>query len=191
MGMGEPLHNYDAVMQSLEILTDRRGINIGPSHVCISTVGIAPAIRRLADEARPYHLAVSLHAVTDEERSAIMPANKRWPLPELIDSMHYYAMKTGRSLFIEWTLIAGKNDDVATAKALAELLRGLDAHVNLIPLNPTAKFDGSPTGNAAANEFHRVLRDAGFPCTIRQRRGIDVAAGCGQLRAEKTRLKQA
>jgi 23S rRNA (adenine2503-C2)-methyltransferase len=187
MGMGEPLHNYDAVMQALEIISDRRGLNVGPAKISISTVGIAPAIRRMADEQRPYNLAVSLHAVTDEERSAIMPANKRWSLAELIDSLHYYSDHTDRRIFIEWTLIAGKNDSTDTATKLAALLHGLDAHINLIPLNPTTGYDGEPTALPAADAFHAIIQEAGFPCTIRQRRGIDVAAGCGQLRAIKAK----
>ena len=187
MGMGEPLHNYDAVMKALEIISDRRGLNIGPAKISVSTVGVAPGIRRMADEQRPYNLAVSLHSVTDEERSAIMPANKRWPLAELIDSCRYYAEKTARRIFIEWTLIAGRNDSADTAHKLAALMQGLDAHINLIPLNPTTGYDGEPTALAAADVFRSIIQEAGFPCTIRQRRGIDVAAGCGQLRASKAK----
>ena len=190
MGMGEPLHNYDAVMKALDIICDRRALNIGPAKISISTVGIAPAIRRMADEQRPYNLAVSLHAVTDEERTAIMPANKRWPLAELMDALHYYADATGRRIFIEWTLMAGKNDSTNIAAKLAALLQGLDAHINLIPLNPTQGYAGEATELTAADAFHSVLQDAGFPCTIRQRRGIDVAAGCGQLRAIKAKSMQ-
>jgi 23S rRNA (adenine2503-C2)-methyltransferase len=187
MGMGEPLHNYDAVMTALEIISDTGGISIGPSRITISTVGVVPGILRLADEARPYNLAVSLHGATHEERDALVPANRRWPLAELIDACRTYSAKTGRRIFFEWTLIAGQNDSPAQAARLADLLRGLDAHINLIPLNPTGGFGGAATGSSAASDFQRVLLDAGFPSTIRQRRGIDVAAGCGQLRAEKRR----
>lgn len=187
MGMGEPLHNYDSVMTALQIITDNRGINIGSKFISISTVGHVPGILRMAEENQPYNLAVSLHAATDEERSALMPANRRWPLPELMAALHTYANQTGRSIFIEWTLIEGKNDSPETAQRVAALLRGLDAHVNLIPLNPTLGFDGQPTGSNAADGFQEIIQAAGFPCTIRQRRGIDVAAGCGQLRAEKQR----
>lgn len=185
MGMGEPLHNYDAVMTALKIITDNRGINIGSRFISISTVGVVPGILRMAEEQQPYNLAVSLHAATDEERSALLPANRRWPLAELMAALHHYATATGRSIFIEWTLIEGKNDSTEQAQKVADLLHGLDAHVNLIPLNPTTGFDGQPTGLNAADRFQEVIQAAGFPCTIRQRRGIDVAAGCGQLRAEK------
>ena len=185
MGMGEPLHNYDAVMTALEIISDRRGLNIGPSRITISTVGVVPGILRLAEEKRPYHLAVSLHGATEAERSALVPASRRWPLAGLIAACRTYGAQTGRRIFFEWTLIDGVNDSVAQAERLAALLAGIDAHVNLIPLNPTGGFAGAPTRSEAAKAFQQVLQAAGFPSTVRQRRGIDVAAGCGQLRAEK------
>jgi 23S rRNA (adenine2503-C2)-methyltransferase len=183
MGMGEPLHNYDSVMAALETISDRRGSSIGPTRISISTVGVVPAILRLAEEARPYCLAVSLHGSTEEERAALVPASKRWSLAMLIDACREYAAVTGRRIFFEWTLIAGKNDSPETARRLVKLLRGIDAHINLIPLNPTGGFAGvqSDTGH----EFQKILIAGGFPCTFRQRRGIDVAAGCGMLKAEK------
>jgi 23S rRNA (adenine2503-C2)-methyltransferase len=187
MGMGEPLHNYDAVMTALEIISDRRGLNIGPSRITISTVGVVPGILRLADEARPYHLAVSLHAATDEERSVLVPVNRRWPLADVLAACRTYTEKTGRRIFFEWTLIAGKNDSLAQAARLAGLLAGIPSHVNLIPLNPTTDFTGVAADSRSAVGFQRVLRAAGVPSTVRQRRGIDVAAGCGQLRAEAVR----
>jgi 23S rRNA (adenine2503-C2)-methyltransferase len=187
MGMGEPLHNYDAVMTALEIISDRRGLNIAPSKITISTVGVVPGILQLAAERRPYHLAVSLHGATEEERSALVPASRRWPLGDLMAACRTYSAQTGRRIFFEWTLIAGANDSPAQAQRLTTLLAGLDAHVNLIPLNPTGGFVGAATQAGAAAAFQRVLQEAGIPSTIRQRRGIDVAAGCGQLRAERTR----
>jgi len=187
MGMGEPLHNYDAVMTALQIISDYRGLSIAPSHITVSTVGVVPGILRLAEEKRPYHLAVSLHGATEEERSALVPASRRWPLAELIAACRTYASCTGRRIFFEWTLIAGKNDSPAHAGRLASLLTGIDAHVNFIPLNPTNGFSDAPSLSDAAREFQRVLGAAGIPSTVRQRRGIDVAAGCGQLRVEKAR----
>jgi 23S rRNA (adenine2503-C2)-methyltransferase len=188
MGMGEPLHNYDSVMTALEIISDTRGINIGPSRITISTVGVVPGILRLAEEGHPYHLAVSLHGANEADRAALVPASRRWSLAELIAACRTYGEKTGRRIFFEWTLIAGANDTPAHAVQLAQLLKGIDSHVNLIPLNPTERFAGTASAAAAAAEFQRVLREeGGFPSTIRQRRGIDVAAGCGQLRAEKMR----
>jgi len=184
MGMGEPLHNYDAVMTALEIITDRRGLNLGPGRITISTVGVVPGIVRLAEEQRPYHLAVSLHGATEAERSALVPASRRWPLAELMAACRTYFDRTGRRIFFEWTLIAGVNDSPAQAERLAALLTGLAAHVNLIPLNPTDGFAGAATRSDAAKAFQKVLAAAGIPSTVRQRRGIDVAAGCGQLRAD-------
>jgi 23S rRNA (adenine2503-C2)-methyltransferase len=185
MGMGEPLHNYDAVMAALEIISDRRGINIGPSRITISTVGVVPGILRLVEEKRPYGLAVSLHGASEEERAALVPASRRWPLAELMEACREYGSRTGRRIFFEWTLIAGSNDSQETARRLAALLRGIDAHVNLIPLNPTGSYSGQAASAEAVHAFQRVLQEAGFPATVRQRRGIDVAAGCGQLRAER------
>jgi len=186
MGMGEPLHNYDAVMAALEIISDRRGINIGPARITISTVGVIPGILRLARERQPYGLAVSLHGASEEERSALIPSSRRWPLDDLIDACREYVRLTSRRIFFEWTLIAGRNDSPDTARRLAALLRGIDAHINLIPLNPTASYSGLASPDGAVDAFQRILRDAGFPATIRQRRGIDVAAGCGQLRARES-----
>ena len=182
MGMGEPLHNYDAVMTALEIMTDTRGLNIGPSRITISTVGVVPGILRLAEERRPYHLAVSLHGATAEERAELVPVAKRWPLDELIAACRSYTQATGRKIFFEWTLIAGKNDASEQARCLAGLLDGIPAHVNLIPLNPTTGFAGAASECDRVSEFQSVLRRCGIPNTVRQRRGIDVAAGCGQLR---------
>ena len=187
MGMGEPLHNYDNVMTALDIVTDDRGLNLGPARISISTVGVVPGILRLAEERRAYHLAVSLHGASEAERAALVPASRRWPLAELIAACRTYGERTGRRIFFEWTLIAGVNDSPETAARLAALLAGLNAHVNLIPLNPTTGFHGTATASAAADAFQGILQAAGFPCTIRQRRGIDVAAGCGQLRAARAK----
>ncbi len=185
MGMGEPLHNYDAVMHALGTISDVRGCSIGPAKIAVSTVGVVPSILRMAEEGRPYRLAVSLHGSTEEERSALIPVSKRWPLEMLVDTCRTYGRITGKRIFFGWTLIEGKNDSIETAERLAALLAGIDAHVNLIPLNPTNGFAGVAAGSSAGQKFQRVLLDAGIPCTFRQRRGIDVAAGCGQLKADK------
>ena len=183
MGMGEPLHNYDSVMTALAIISDRRGLNIGPARISISTVGVVPGILRLAEENQPYNLAVSLHGASEEERRALVPISKRWPLDELIRACRVYGKKTNRRIFFEWTLIEGTNDSPIHARKLTALLEGIDAHVNLIPLNPTHGFTGAAAQEMAVSQFQEILKSAKIPSTIRQRRGIDVAAGCGQLRA--------
>ena len=182
MGMGEPLHNYDAVMTAIDILRDETGLALGAERITLSTVGVVPGILRLATEKRPLHLAVSLHAATQAERAALVPAAKKWPLDELMAACRTYSETTGRRIFYEWTLIEGKNDSEAHARAVGELLRGLSAQVNLIPLNPTSGYAGAPTRSEAAKRFQKILAEEfRLPSTVRQRRGIDIAAGCGQL----------
>jgi len=185
MGMGEPLHNYDSVMAALESISDVRGIGLGPSKITVSTVGVIPNILRLAEERRPYNLAVSLHGATEEQRSSLVPVSKKWSLADLVAACRDYGQVTGKRIFFGWTLIAGKNDTADQAHKLAALLHGIDAHINLIPLNPTQGYEGVESANQAGVEFQHILQAAGFPCTFRQRRGIDVAAGCGQLKADK------
>jgi len=185
MGMGEPLHNYDAVMKAADILRDSSGIALGARKITLSTVGVIPGIIRMADEARPVHLAVSLHAATAAEREALVPVARRWPLDELMAACRYYVQKLDRRIFFEWALIAGKNDTEEQAHAVGRLLQGLQAQVNLIPLNPTSGYDGLPGGAEAAKRFQAILAGYGLPSTVRQRRGIDIAAGCGQLATAK------
>lgn len=182
MGMGEPLHNYDAVMRAVDILRDPNGLSLGAERITLSTVGVVPGILRMAEEKRPVHLAVSLHAATQAGRAALVPAARKWPLDELMAACRTYSTTTGRRIFYEWTLIEGKNDTAADARAVGALLRDLPAQVNLIPLNPTAGYAGAPTHTAAAKNFQHILAaEFGLPSTVRQRRGIDIAAGCGQL----------
>ncbi len=182
MGMGEPLHNYDAVMHAIEILRDPNGLALAGERITLSTVGVVPGILRLAREKPPLHLAVSLHAATQAERAALVPAAKKWTLDELMAACRTYSEATGRRIFYEWTLIEGKNDSPDHARAVGNLLRGLPAQVNLIPLNPTTGYAGAPTHTAAAKAFQKVLAEEfALPSTVRQRRGIDIAAGCGQL----------
>lgn len=182
MGMGEPLHNYDAVMHAIDILRDPNGLALAGERITLSTVGVVPGILRLAEEKRPLHLAVSLHAATQPERAALVPAAKKWPLDQLMAACRAYSEKTGRRIFYEWTLIDGENDSEDHARSVGRLLRGLPAQVNLIPLNPTAGYGGAPGRTEAARRFQRILADEfDLPSTVRQRRGIDIAAGCGQL----------
>jgi 23S rRNA (adenine2503-C2)-methyltransferase len=185
MGMGEPLHNYDAVMHAIDILRDEAGLALGAERITLSTVGVVPGILRLAQEMRPLNLAVSLHAATQAGRAALVPVATKWPLDELMAACRTYSETTGRRIFYEWTLIEGKNDSAEDARAVGHLLRGLPAQVNLIPLNPTTGYAGTPTHSAAAKNFQHILAtEFKLPSTVRQRRGIDIAAGCGQLAVE-------
>jgi len=182
MGMGEPLHNYEAVMHAIEILRDGAGLGLGAERITLSTVGVVPGILRLAREKPPLNLAVSLHAATQAGRAALVPVATKWPLDELMAACRTYSEATGRKIFYEWTLIEGKNDSAEDARAVGALLRGLPAQVNLIPLNPTTGYAGTPTHSAAAKNFQQILAtEFKLPSTVRQRRGIDIAAGCGQL----------
>jgi 23S rRNA (adenine2503-C2)-methyltransferase len=190
MGMGEPLHNYDNTLAAIDRLTDPTGFNLGARKITISTVGLVPAIRRYADEQRQTPLAVSLHAATDEERGRLLPVNRRWPLAELIDACHYYVEKTGRRMTFEWALIAGENDTEEQAHRLGELLRGMLGHVNLIPLNPTAGYGGKPSSPERVARFQEILSGYGVTSTVRVRRGIDIQAGCGQLRDRHLSVNQ-
>lgn len=193
MGMGEPLANYDQVLRSVAILNDPAGMNFGARRITISTVGLAPRIRRLAAEPFQVNLAISLHQTTDDARSALMPVNRHYPIAELLDAVRDYTAKTHRRVSFEYALIAGVNDTAAVSYELAALLRGLLCHVNLIPLNPVAGAtgpDGIPfarPSKAAAEAFAVQLRERGVPASVRYSRGVDIAAGCGQLRAAVTR----
>ncbi len=182
MGMGEPLHNYEATLAAIARLNDPEGLNIGQRHITLSTVGLAPAIRRFADEQLQVGLAISLHAATDEERSKLLPVNRRWPLTALMDAIRYYIDQTGRRVTFEWALIAGENDTFQQAKQLGELLQGIKCHVNLIPLNPTEGYGGLPPDPTLVDSFRAVLRGYQIGSTVRVRRGIDIQAGCGQLK---------
>lgn len=182
MGQGEPLHNFDAVAQAMRLLCDPAGLAIAAERVTVSTVGLPAGVRRLAIEGPACSLAVSLHGTDDEERSRLVPIARRWPLAELMDACRFYTLQTGgRRVFFEWTLVAGVNDTRVHAMQLARLLAGQHAQVNLIPLNPTEGYPGEASEVAKVRGFQAVLRNLGLPCTVRQRRGIDIAAGCGQL----------
>jgi 23S rRNA (adenine2503-C2)-methyltransferase len=181
MGMGEPLHNYDAVMKAVDILCDGTGMALGAKKITLSTVGVVPGIIRMTDEKRAVCLAVSLHGATQAERAALVPAARAWPLDSLMEACRYYTETLGRRIFFEWTLIEGKNDGPDHAHAVGALLKGMEAQVNLIPLNPTSGYAGAPSLGGAAKAFQTVLAGYGLPSTVRQRRGIDIGAGCGQL----------
>ncbi len=181
MGMGEPFHNYDNTMAAVDRLNDSNGFNFGARRFTISTVGLVPQIRRFADEKRQVNLAISLHAADDESRVAMLPVNKRYKINDVIEACQYYVAQTHRRVTFEWALINGVNDSPEVAKKLAVRLKGLLCHVNAIPLNPTTGYSGQATSRERAAKFKEALEQAGIPCTIRMRRGIDIHAGCGQL----------
>ncbi|HSL45609.1 MAG TPA: 23S rRNA (adenine(2503)-C(2))-methyltransferase RlmN [Anaerolineales bacterium] len=181
MGMGEPFHNYDNTMAAIDRLNDREGYSFGARRFTISTVGLVPMIRRFADEKRQVNLAISLHAADDESRISMLPINKKYKIDDVIDACRYYVAQTGRRVTFEWALIHGVNDTPEVARKLASRLKGLLCHVNAIPLNPTAGYEGRATDRQRAALFKETLEQAGIPCTIRMKRGIDIQAGCGQL----------
>jgi 23S rRNA (adenine2503-C2)-methyltransferase len=184
MGQGEPFQNFDAVMEAVALLNDPLGFGLGHRHITVSTVGLVPQIDRFAERGTQVNLAISLHAPTDEQRSAIMPVNRRYPVKELIAACDRYIAKTKRKVFVEYVMLAGVNDDDRSARALAALLRGRLYHVNLIPYNTTPDADFQGSDEARIRAFQRVLDAAGIPTTVRVPMGRDIAAACGQLRAE-------
>ncbi len=180
MGMGEPFHNYQASLAAVRLLRGRLGI--GARHITISTVGLAPQIRRFADEGLQVKLAVSLHKADDAQRSQLLPVNRRWDIAALLDACRYYCARTNRRISFEWAAIAGENDTADEARRLGRLLQGMNCHVNIIPLNPTGGYTGLPAAAGNIEAFQATLRAFGVGSTVRVRRGIDIAAGCGQLK---------
>lgn len=182
MGMGEPMHNYEATARSLRLLTHREGIGLSSRRVTISTSGLVPEIGRLGrDFNGQIALAISLHAADDATRSALMPINRRYPLAELMEALRAYPLPPRRRITVEYTLVAHKNDDVAEARKLAKLLRGLPVKINLIPMNPIEASALGPPALDRVAAFQEVLTGAGYSCFVRRRRGDDVSAACGQL----------
>jgi 23S rRNA (adenine2503-C2)-methyltransferase len=180
MGMGEPLANYDNTWLAVERMHDDLGLSA--RHLTLSTIGIVPGIRRLATERLPVNLAVSLHAANDELRTELVPINKRYPLTALAAACREYLAAKGRRLSFEWALIDGVNDRKRDAAELAAYARPLRAHVNLIPLNPTPGWPARGTSAAGVRAFRDRLVELGINVTVRQTRGTDIDAACGQLR---------
>ncbi|MDP6822892.1 MAG: 23S rRNA (adenine(2503)-C(2))-methyltransferase RlmN [Dehalococcoidia bacterium] len=183
MGMGEPLANYNNTMGSIAVMNHGQGMNIGARHLTVSTVGLVPEIRKLAREPYQLNLAVSLHAPDDESRSRTMPVNKRYPIARLMHACRDYVETTNRRIFFEYVLLDRENDTPEHARKLADLLQGLMCHVNLIPVNPTEKGPYSRPNDRRSALFREILTRSGIPNTVRQEKGIDINAGCGQLRA--------
>ena len=185
MGMGEPLLNLDRVLDAVAALVDPRRFGLGARHVTVSTSGVVPGIRRLTALGPQFTLAVSLHAARNSLRDVLVPLNRRWPVEEVVAAAGDHARATGRRVSYEYTMIAGINDTPVEADALAALLRGALAHVNLIPMNPVAHTPWTASPMATIEAFAARLGTAGIPVTIRRNRGQEIGAACGQLAAEQ------
>jgi 23S rRNA (adenine2503-C2)-methyltransferase len=191
MGMGEPLANYDNLMKALRILNAPWGLGIGARKITVSTSGLAPQIRRLADEAMQLRLAVSLHGPNDAVRNKIMPVNRKYPLRDLMAACEYYARAKGRMMTFEYILIEGVNDDPALAGELAALAKRVHAKLNLIPCNVVEGLPWRRPAPERCEAFARQLKRAGIAATLRQEKGHDIAAACGQLRLQTERIPAA
>ncbi len=182
MGIGEPLDNYDNIIAFLKNINDEDGQGIGYRHITLSTCGLTEKIYHLADEMMPINLAISLHAPTDTARQALMPVAKAYSLSKIMDACDYYFEKTHRRITFEYALVKGKNSSSADAKALAKLLHGKGAHVNLIPVNPVTERNNIRTTKKETMDFQKELESLGINATIRRELGADISASCGQLR---------
>lgn len=182
MGIGEPLDNYDTVMRFLELVNSPDGLNIGMRHISLSTCGLVPRIDRLAEENLQLTLSVSLHAPDDAIRSQLMPVNRRYDIAQLLDACRRYYDKTGRRISFEYAMIDGVNDTPQMAQLLIRRLRGLPAHVNLIPLNHVDESPLRPSSRQAVQAFQQTLQEHGVTATVRRTLGSDIDASCGQLR---------
>lgn len=189
MGTGEPLDNYDNVMRFIELLTDEKGYNLSERSITLSSCGLVPKIKELADRKLQITFALSLHATTDEERKALMPVAERYTLKETLDACRYYFEKTGRRLTFEYSLVRGVNDSEGHAKRLAALIKGMNAHVNLIPVNPVEERSYKGSETQAVDKFKNILEKYRINVTIRKGMGSDIDAACGQLR-RKYGIKQ-
>jgi 23S rRNA (adenine2503-C2)-methyltransferase len=198
MGMGEPFANYERVWQGLQTLTDRDGFGLGARHITVSTVGLPQGIRKMAAEPLQVNLAVSLHAPNDALRASLLPINQRYPIRDVMDAIGEYIQRTNRRVTFEYAMMDGINDTPELAVELSTLLKplrsptgGVMCHVNLIPLNPVAESPYQPSPEANALAFQRILERNGIPATVRLRRGIDIDAGCGQLRRRVDAIAEA
>lgn len=188
MGIGEPLDNYDNIVKFLRNVNDENGLNIGLRHITLSTCGIVPNIKRLADEDMPITLTISLHGPNDTIRGSIMPVNKKYNISELMDACKYYYNKTKRRISFEYSLIKGVNDSMNDACELAELIRPLHAHVNLIPVNNVEEREYEQGTKEEINSFLNRLKELGINATVRRELGSDISASCGQLRKKTANI---
>ena len=184
MGMGEPLHNYDHTMKALRMLNNEHGLAVSPRRVTLSTVGVVPGLQRLAHEPLMPNLAISLHATTDEQRTELVPPNRKWPLAEILETCRRFPLKKRSRITFEYVLLAGVNDTPEDARRLARLLSGIKAKVNLIPLNPAPGIAYERPSDERVDRFAQVLADRYLTVSVRKSRGQDIRAACGQLIVE-------
>ena len=189
MGIGEPLDNFDNVMRFLELVNHPDGMNISMRHISLSTCGLVPMIDKLAERKLQISLAISLHGPNDEIRNKIMPVNKAYPIDVLLDACRRYYDATSRRIHFEYAMIDGGNDREEHAKELLRRLKGLQAHVNMIPLNHVEESPLKPSSRQAVQRFQKILEDGGIPATVRRTLGGDIDASCGQLRRKYTKEK--
>ena len=185
MGIGEPLDNFDNVMKAIEIINNPKGLNIGARHISISTSGLVPKIYELADRKMQCTLSISLHSSNNKTRSSMMPVNNVYPIEELIKACKYYIEKTNKRISFEYALAKDNNDNLEDAKELVKLLKGMLAHVNLIPINKIEEGKYDKSSNENIMKFRDYLNDHGIVATIRRELGSDIDAACGQLRRQK------
>ena len=189
MGIGEPLDNFDNVMRFLELVNSPEGMNISMRHISLSTCGLIPKIDALAEKKLQISLAVSLHGPNNEKRSKVMPVNKAYPIEPLLEACRRYYDKTGRRIHFEYAMIDGLNDSEEDARELLRRLKGLGAHVNMIPLNHVEESPLKPSSRAAVARFQKILEDGGVTATVRRTLGSDIDASCGQLRRKYQQAK--
>ena len=191
MGMGEPLHNYDNTMKALRMLHSEHGLAVSPRRVTLSTVGIVPGLKRLAQEPLMPNLAISLHATTDEQRTELVPPNRKYPLAEILETCRRFPLKRRSRITFEYVMLKGVNDSMDDARRLARLLAGIKAKVNLIPLNPAPAIPYERPSDATVDRFAQILADRHLTVSVRKSRGQDIRAACGQLIIEGTGRKSA
>ena len=188
MGMGEPLHNYDATMKALRILADEHGLAVSPRRITLSTVGVLPALERLATEPVMPNLAISLHSTTEEQRDMLVPINRKYGLKELLDACRRFPVKRRERITFEYVMLSGVNDTPDDARRLVRLLNGIRGKVNLLPLNEAAGIPFERPSDARVNQFASILSEHGITVSVRKSRGRDIRAACGQLITESSKL---
>jgi 23S rRNA (adenine2503-C2)-methyltransferase len=187
MGMGEPLHNYDNTMKALRMLADERGLAVSAKRVTLSTVGVLPALERLANEPLMPNLAISLHATTEDQRDALVPVNRKYGLEDILNAARKFPARRRNRITFEYVLLRGVNDTPEDARRLVRLLGNIRCKVNLIPLNEAAGIQFERPSDERVNAFAGILADAGLTVSVRKSRGRDIRAACGQLIVEGTR----